>query len=177
MNLFRKILLVIAILIAIPLILAIFIKKEYAVKREITINKPQQEVFNYIRFLKNQDQYSYWVRLDPNMKKEFRGDDGTVGFVYGWDGNDEAGKGEQEIIKVNEGIGIDVQVHFIRPMEGIAYTPISTTAVSPAQTKVTWKMTGVNAYPFNFMNLFIDNMLGKDLDKSLVTLKSILEKK
>jgi hypothetical protein len=176
MKLFGKIILVIAILIAIPLILALFMKKEYAVEREITINKPQQEVFNYIRYLKNQDHYSYWVRMDPNMKKEFRGTDGAVGFVYGWDGNDEAGKGEQEIIKVNEGLGIDVQVRFKRPMEGIAYTPITTTAVSAAQTKVSWKMTGVNTYPCNFMNLFVDNMLGKDLEKSLVTLKSILEK-
>lgn len=40
MKLFGKIILVIAIIIAIPLIMAIFMKKEYAVEREITINKP-----------------------------------------------------------------------------------------------------------------------------------------
>jgi len=176
MKLFGKIILVIAIIIAIPLIMAIFMKKEYAVEREITINKPQQEVFNYIKYLKNQDYYSYWVMMDPNMKKEFRGTDGTVGFVYGWDGNDEAGKGEEEITEITEGVGINVEVRFKRPMEGIAYTPITTTAISPVQTKVTWKMTGVNTYPCNFMNFFVDSMLGKDLEKSLGNLKRILEK-
>lgn len=35
--------------------------------------------------------------LDPNMEKEFKGTDGTVGFIYGWNGNKEGGEGEQEI--------------------------------------------------------------------------------
>lgn len=35
---------------------------------------------------------------DPNMRKNFKGTDGTVGFCYAWDGNKKAGKGEQEII-------------------------------------------------------------------------------
>ena len=29
-----------------------FIKKDYTIRRQITINKPKAEVFNYIRFLK-----------------------------------------------------------------------------------------------------------------------------
>ncbi len=37
-------------------------------------------------------------------------------------------------------------------------------------------MNGKNNYPLNFMNLFMNNMLGKDLETSLTTLKSILEK-
>jgi len=175
MKLLGKILIIVLIIIAIPLILAIFMKKEYAVEREITINRPQQEVFNYIKYLKNQDYYSEWVMMDPTMKKEFRGTDGTAGFVYGWDGNEKAGKGEQEIKRVIEGQGIDVEVRFKKPMEGIAYTPIRTTAILSAETRVNWQMTGKNTYPCNFMNLFVDGMLGKDLEKSLINLKDILE--
>jgi hypothetical protein len=177
MKILVKILIVILIIIAIPLFLALFISHKYEVSREITIDRPQKEVFNYIRYLKNQDNYHHWVRLDPNMKKSYRGTDGTVGFVYAWDGNDEAGKGEEEITKIYEGERIDVEVRFEKPMEGKAFTPISTEPVGANQTKVTWKMTGRQSYPCNFMNLFMDNMLGKDLDKSLVSLKNILEKK
>ncbi len=157
MKTLKKILLVSVILVAIPLIIALFIKKEYSVEREITINKPKHEVFNYVKHLKNQDNYSKWVRMDPNMKKDFRGTDGTVGFVYAWNGNKDAGKGEQEIKNITEGERVDVEVRFEKPMEGVAYAPIITEGVSDAnshrdQTKVKWGMQGTHPYPLNFMN-------------------------
>jgi hypothetical protein len=109
------------------------------------------------------------------MKKVFRGTDGNVGFVYAWDGNDQAGKGEQEIKSLKEGERVDVEVRFEKPFEGVAYAPIVTQAVSENQTKVRWGMKGKSTYPMNFMNLFMDGMMGKDLDKSLMALKTILE--
>ena len=176
MKIVKKILLVIAILIAVPLIIALFVKKEYAVEREVIINKPKQEVFDYVKYLKNQDNYSKWVRMDPNMKKDFRGTDGTVGFVYAWEGNKDAGKGEQEIKNITDGERVDVEVRFEKPMDGIANAPIITEGLSENQTKVKWGMQGKMSYPMNFMNLFMDGMLGKDLETSLRTLKGILEK-
>lgn len=176
MKTFKKILLVILIIIAIPLVIALFVKKDYSVERTITINKPKQAVFDYVKHLKNQDNYSKWVRLDPTMKKDFRGTDGTVGFVYAWDGNKEAGKGEQEIKEIKDGERVDVEVRFEKPFEGIATAPIITEAVSQEQTKVTWGMKGKSSYPMNFMNLFMDGILGKDIETSLDTLKQILEK-
>ena len=176
MNILIKILIVIGALVALFLIAALFIKKEYNILQEITINKPKTEVFSYVKHLKNQDNYSKWVRMDPNMKKDFRGTDGTVGFIYAWDGNKKAGKGEQEIKKIAEGERVDVEVRFEKPFEGIATAPIITEAISANETKVKWAMNGKSKYPLNFMNLFMDDMLGKDLETSLTTLKSILEK-
>ena len=177
MKILKTVLTVVAIIILIPLVLALFIKNEYAVQREITINKPKAEVFNYIKHLKNQDQYSKWVRIDPAMKKDFRGTDGTEGFVYAWDSNDEnAGKGEQEIKKIKEGERMDVEIRFERPFKGMAVAPFTTETVSANQTRVTWGMQGRQPYPMNFMNLFLDNILGKDLNTSLASLKNILEK-
>jgi hypothetical protein len=176
MKLIKRILIGILIIIAIPLIIGLFVQNEYAVEREITINKPKHEVFNYVKHLRNQDNYSKWVRMDPNMKKDFKGTDGTVGFVYSWDGNKDAGKGEQEIKNIIEGQRVDVEVRFIKPFEGVATAPIITEPVSENQTKVKWALKGKSAYPMNFMNLFMDNMLGKDLESSLTTLKGVLEK-
>ena len=42
--------------------------------------------------------------------------------------------------------------------------------------KVVLGMEGNSKYPMNLMNLFMDNLLGKDLEISLSTLKNILEK-
>lgn len=96
MNILLKILIGIGALIVLLLIVAIFVKNEYSVQREIVINRSKQEVFDYIKYLKNQDQYNKWVMMDPEMKKTFRGTDGKIGFVYAWDGNDIAGKGSRK---------------------------------------------------------------------------------
>ena len=177
MNILITIVLVLVGLIGLLFIIALFIKKEYTIERVITINKPKQVVFNYVKFLKNQGYYSKWVMMDPNKKTDFKGTDGTVGFVYAWDSkNKNAGKGEQEILKIIEGERIDVEVRFIRPFEGIAKTPFKTESVSENQTKVIWGMEGKSKYPMNLMNPFMDNLLGKDLQTSLTTLKTILEK-
>ena len=166
MKTLKRVLIARVILIAIPLVVALFVKKEYTVEREVTINKSKQNVFNYVRYLKNQDNYNKWVQMDPNMKKQFRGRDGEVGFVYAWDGNDKAGKGEQEIKNISEGASVDVEIRFVKPFESIATAPIVTEAVSENQTKVKWAMNGKSPYPLNFMNLFMDNMLGTDMETS-----------
>ncbi|MBC7915108.1 MAG: SRPBCC family protein [Pyrinomonadaceae bacterium] len=171
-----NILFIVAIIIAIPLVIALFVKKEYKIERKIIIDKPNNEVFEFIRFLKNQEQYSKWVMMDPNMKKEFRGIDGTVGFVYAWDGNDKAGKGEQELISMVEGKSLDIELRFERPFKAIAKAPMLTDSVSEDKTRVTWGMQGKYNYPMNLMNLVVDKILGKDMETSLVTLKGILEK-
>jgi hypothetical protein len=157
--------------------MALFIKKEYKIEREISINKSRQEVFDYVKLIKNQDYYSKWVMTDPQMKKDFRGTDGTVGFVYAWDSeNKDAGKGEQEITKVVEGTQLDCEIRFERPMEAVATTHMFTDSIATNQTKVLWAMEGKSPYPFNLMNLFMDGILGKDMETSLTTLKSNIEK-
>lgn len=81
------ILLIIPGIIALVLIAALFTRKKYNVYSEVIINAPRQKVFDYIKQLKNQDYFNKWVMVDPAMKREFKGTDGTVGFIYGWNGN------------------------------------------------------------------------------------------
>jgi len=177
MKILKIILTVLAIIIAIPLIAALFMKKEYTIEREVTINKPKQEVFNYIKNLKNQNNYNIWWMKDPNAQKEFRGTDGTVGFVAAWNSkDDELGQGEQEIKKVTEGERIDCEIRFVRPFENTALTAMSVAAVSETQTKVKWTFAGVSKYPMNMMNPMMDNFLGGHLQQSMANLKSEIEK-
>jgi len=164
-------------LIALLFIIALFSKKDYSLQREVIINKPVTEVFNYIKFLRNQEFYSKWVMTDPTMKKTFTGTDGTVGFIYAWEGNQKAGKGEQELKGIIENKQLDIEVRFEKPFKAIASTPFITEAVGANQTKVTWGMSSSMKYPGNIMLLFgIENMLAKDLEISLGNLKRTLEK-
>ena len=58
MNILITILLVVVGIIALLLIIALFIKRDHYVRREIVINAPLQKVFDYLRMLKNQAQDS-----------------------------------------------------------------------------------------------------------------------
>ncbi|MCB1201930.1 MAG: SRPBCC family protein [Leptospiraceae bacterium] len=179
MKALKKVFLVIAVLIAGVAILAGVAKKEYSVQRQIEINKPHTEVFSYLKFLKNQDNFSVWAARDPNMKKEFRGTDGTIGFVSAWDStNEEVGKGEQEIKKITENERIDYELRFLKPFESTEQAYFTTEATSDNSTVVTWGFNGKMPYPMNLMLLFMDfdAMLGKDFDSGLSKLKAILEK-
>ena len=170
-----NILLSVIILIVFLLFLALVVKRNYIIQRDIIINKPIAEVFEYIKFIKNQEKYSKWVMQDPNVKIEYKGIDGTEGFLSAWEGNKQSGKGEQEIIKIDSNICINIEIRFEKPFKNIGQTYMYTTAISPDQTNVKWTLEGQNRYPMNLFNLFIDNLLGKDLGISLVNLKQILE--
>jgi uncharacterized protein YndB with AHSA1/START domain len=180
MKILKTILIAVGVLIAIPLIVALFVKKDYEVEREITIDKPKEEVFDYVKFLKNQDNYSKWATMDPDMKKTYSGTDGTVGFVSAWDSdNKDVGKGEQEIKKITEGERIDFELRFFEPFESTEPAYMTTESVSGNQTKVKWGFNGHMDYPMNIMMLFMDfeKIIGDDLDTGLKNLKSVLEAK
>ena len=180
MKILKGILFLIIGIVVLVLIVALFVKKEYAVEREISINKPKAEVFNYIKFLKNQDSYSVWAKRDPNMKKEYKGVDGTVGFISAWDSeNKEVGKGEQEIKKIAAGERIDFELRFIKPFEATDTAYMTTEPIVDNQTKVKWGFRGKMKYPMNLMLIAMnmDKMLGNDLQTGLVNLKKNLEAK
>jgi hypothetical protein len=165
-------------LVALLLVAGLFIKKDYIVEREVVINKPNQVVFEYIKLLKNQNKYSVWATMDPEMKTEFRGTDGTPGFVSAWDSQDKnVGKGEQEIMKVEDGNKVDYEIRFLKPFESTSNASMSTLGLDDNRTRVTWSFTGRMNYPMNLMLVFMnmEKMIGNDLDKGLHNLKVILE--
>lgn len=176
MNIVITVLIVIASIIALLLIIAAFTKKGYNTHTEITIDAPLQKVFDYLKLIKNQDNFNIWIMVDPDLKREFKGTDGTVGFIYAWDGNKKAGEGEQEIKAIAEGKYIETEIRFVRPLAGLAHAKLTTESVSDHQTKVTWTTSSNMKYPFNIMVSMVSKMLEKDMHTSLTNLKGILEK-
>lgn len=165
-------------IIALLLIAALFMPKEYAVEREVTINKPVDSVFKYVKYLKNQNEFSVWANIDPNMKSTFTGTDGAVGAISAWESKvKEVGIGEQEITKINEGKRLDFELRFKEPMNDTAMGFMSTEMVSENQTKVKWGINGIIPYPINLMLPFMkmDQMIGNDLQKGLENLKAKME--
>lgn len=147
------------------------------VTREVVIDKPKDVVFSDLKLVKNHDHWSPWFKLDPNMTKEYRGEDGTVGFVSGWSGNDQVGVGEQEITKIAEGERIDFELRFKKPMEDTNTAYLITEAVGENMTKVTWGLQGKTPFPGSVfcMVMNLRQTLAAQFDEGLGMLKKRLE--
>jgi len=176
MRFLKIVLYTVLTIIAIILVAGLLMSKSYKLEKEVTINKSKTEVFDFLKYLKNQDKFSYWATLDSNMQKTYTGTDGTIGFVSAWKGNKDVGQGEQEIAEIKEGEKIEYKLRFKEPMESEMNSYISTDSISPTSTKVKWAMYGNSKYPFNVMNPFMDQMMGSDIQFGLDKLKTVLEK-
>lgn len=179
MNILIIILIVIGSLIALVFIAALFVPKNYSIEQETVVNVSRQKAFDYIRILKNADTYNKWTMIDPNVRKQAIGTDGTVGFIYTWESdNKQVGKGEQEITGITEGEKITYELRFIKPFEGKGQAYIQTSSVSDHQTKITWGMSSGMKYPMNIMVVLLNikKVLANDLRESLGHLKNNLEK-
>ena len=164
--------------LVLAIIAAVFIvDADFEVERSVTIERPVDEVFGYVKYLRNQNQYSVWSARDPDMHMEYRGTDCTVGFVSSWQGNEEAGSGEQEIVGMTDGLRIDYELRFFEPFESTSHAYKTTEPLGENRTRVTWGMSGSFPRPMNLMLLFfdMDDALGSDYETGLASLKAILE--
>jgi len=168
---------ILAVIVGVLILLALIAPKKYEVSRSIVINKPLTEVFQYVKYIKNQDDWSPWKNRDPEMKQTFTGTDGTVGFVSAWESDHkQVGSGEQEIKAITENSRIDTELRFLKPFKSVsdAYLVVEN---EMGKTKVIWGFKGVNKIPINIMMLLynMDKAVGKDFEEGLSKLKELLE--
>ena len=176
MKLWKKILIVIACIIVLPFIIALFVPRSYTVSVSETINQPRDTVYDYIRILNNQQNYSVWVMEDPNLNPEIVGTDGTVGATQKWDSkNENVGAGEQEITALTPD-RMDVDLRFKRPFEGNAKAAYLFKPLSENQTEITAEFYSNSPWPFNLPSyLFGKKMIAEAQTTNLQNVKRILE--
>lgn len=164
-------------IIVLILVLALLAPKTYNVHRSVEIKKPKPEVFEYLKYLKNQAEWSPWEKRDPNMHKKISGTDGKVGAVSYWKGNKEVGEGEQELTKIVPGERINSELRFLKPWKSTSDAYLVVDEAGKGTTKVTWGFSGKNKFPMSIMMLFMsmDKMVGKDFEEGLASLKTTLE--
>jgi hypothetical protein len=159
--------------------MVIIAPNDYSINRSIIINRPYKEVFQYLKLIKNQNDWSPWKKKDPNMTQELIGDDGKVGFISRWKGNKDVGQGEQEILTIIENELIETQLRFFKPWKSQSIGTLLVANVEDNKTLVTWGISGRNPIPFHVFMLFfdMDKTIGKDFEEGLADLKRILEHK
>ncbi len=163
-------------IVALIVILGVVAPKTYDVSRSIVVNKPLAEVYNYLKFIKNQDQWSPWAEKDPDMEKTFTGTDGEIGFISAWVGNKDVGSGEQELTGFKENEEVASQLRFLKPWKSTSDAYLRVFQEGEA-TKVVWGFTGHNKFPISIMMLFMnmDKAVGGDFEQGLSKLKKVLE--
>lgn len=164
-------------LLGIGLILSLVAPKEMVVERSVVVAAPREVVFKQIATFEKRNAWSPWMKLDPNMKLELTGEDGTVGAISKWQGNDQVGTGQEEFVAITPNERIESKLTFIEPWESQADAWVQL-ADAEGGTKVTWGIKSPMPMPMNIMALFMDMdaMMGKDFEKGLGDLKSITEK-
>lgn len=161
------------------LIIALFVDRDYQVSRSVTVEYPKTAVFEYLRYLKNQEQFTVWNQMDPDMKKEYINEDGNVGAIFKWTSkNEDLGSGELEIKEVDPYDKIVYELRLSEPWESTNKIWFDLEGQNHT-TVVKWSIEGKTPYPFNFLTLFMDmdEMMGSDLEQGLENLKKVMESK
>jgi hypothetical protein len=169
---------IILVIVVLVTFLAVLAPKTYDVNRSVIINKPLTEVFYFLKYLKNQSHWSPWEEKDPNMKKEFFGTDGEVGFISKWEGNKDVGVGEQEIKAIVNNEIVNTELRFYKPWKSESDAYLKVEKVDENSTKVVWGFSGYNKFPMSIMMIFMsmDKMIGKDFEYGLSKLKLYFDK-
>ncbi|SRR5260221_6308222 len=172
----------IPILLALAFIAIIFIvaiagrPDEFVVSRSIKISAPPEKVFPHVNDLHKWEAWSPWAKLDRDAKNSFEGAASGVGAAMSWDGNKKVGAGKMTIVESRPSDLIRIKLEFLKPFKA---TNIAEFVFKPDgnQTAVTWSMTGKSNFFFKVFGLFMncDDMVGKEFEKGLASMKSIAE--
>ena len=165
---------VIASIIAMLLVLALFIPKNYSVSVAIIINQPFEKVYQYLSILKNQEQYSEWFKADPNLQTEILGTDGTIGAIQRWNSN-IVGTGEQEILYLSKA-QMEIELRLRKPMEGTCRLVNKLIERGNSATQYSCTFFAYAKYPRNLPSYLIGRRFIKKTQlKTLNNIKHILE--
>ncbi len=172
----KRIFLILIGVLATLLIVAAIMPKDFKIEKEIVINKSTTQVFDYVKIMKNSSEWNPWLKQDPNIVQEFRGEDGKIGFVHAWSGNSEVGVGEAEIINIIPNEIINVELRFSKPMQVTNQAYYIFEVLDKEHTKVKWGMSGKTPFPFNLICFFKRGEVEKNFEAGLNNLKTVLER-
>jgi len=176
-SLFKKILVTLALLIAVFLVVVALQPPKYHVERSIKIDAPAEVVFDQVNDLHKWRAWSPWEKKDPNMTRTYDGPESGDGAQYSWKGNAEVGEGRMTITKSDPNALIAIKLDFFKPFEG---TSVAEFTFKPEGdgTAVRWSIDGEKNFISKAICLFMnmDQMIGKDFEQGLADLKAVSEK-
>jgi Polyketide cyclase / dehydrase and lipid transport len=149
----------------------------FALQRQISINALPADIYPWINNLKNMNQWNPWSTQDVKSVIAYEGPEEGPGAVYTWAGG-KMGQGKFQIVDTKSPTQIDCRLLMIKPMAADNMVKFNLTP-SSGPTTVTWSMSGKKSFVNKLMHtvMNMDKMVGRDFDKGLANLKSLVEQK
>ncbi|MCB1167751.1 MAG: SRPBCC family protein [Leptospiraceae bacterium] len=161
-------------LIAILVLVGFLLPSSYRISRSIEIQKSVDEVFPLVNNLKNQQKWSPWREMDPDMKIEWGSVLEGKGAKYSWTGP-KSGEGSMEITESIQNEKIVTALDF--GQQGQATADFLFEPTGDNSVKVTWGFDGSPGMDLvgRYFGLIMESMLGPDYEKGLSHLKKLAE--
>jgi len=149
----------------------------FRVQRSASMKAPPEKIFPLINDFHNWVSWSPWEKLDLEMKKTHSGAASGRGAIYEWEGNKKVGQGRMEITEDSPPSKVAIKLDFIKPFQANNKAEFALDRQGDS-TNVTWTMDGSQPFMFKVMGVFmnLDNMIGKDFEAGLASIKGLAEK-
>ncbi len=173
---FKKILLVLVVLIAAFCAFVVTRPAEFSVTRSALIPGKPETVFPLVNDFHQWKKWSPWAKLDPNTKETFSGAEQGQGASFAWEGNSKVGQGSMTITESKPNERIRMGLEFIKPFKATNATEF-TFQPQDGQTLVTWTMSGRNGFLGKAVAVAIDcdKMIGDSFEEGLASMKTVVE--
>jgi len=174
---FKKLAIVVVVLLAALLAFATTRPDTFRVERTTSIKAPPEKIFALINDLHAYASWSPWEKLDPAMTRTHSGSANGKGAVYQWEGNSQVGKGRIEITESSPPSKVALKLDYAQPFEAHNFVEFTLEAKGDS-TNVTWATYGPNPYIAKVIGLVVsmDRMIGGMFEQGLANLKAIAEK-
>ena len=167
---------VVSLAVVAILVLASTRPATYHVERSISTNAAPQAVFDVINDFHRFAEWSPWQKLDPAMKVTFDGPPIGVGSSLAWKGNRDAGAGRMTITEEAPPGSLTQKLEFLEPWKSTCSVRFDLAAEGEG-SRITWNMDGDLDFMSKVMSVFasMDQMIGKDFEAGLASLKQVAE--
>ncbi|HEX4944325.1 MAG TPA: SRPBCC family protein [Usitatibacteraceae bacterium] len=148
----------------------------FRVQRSASIKAPPEKIFPLLTDFRNWAAWSPWEKRDPALRRTYAGPASGTGASYAWEGNKDVGSGRMEIAEAAPPSEVRIKIDFAQPFEAHNIVEFRLTPEGEA-TRIAWAMHGPQTFPGKLMSVFfsIDNMIGRDFEAGLASLKSVAE--
>lgn len=172
---FKTIAIVVGALAAILVAVIAMQPSEFTIERSTEIAAPPEVVYSHVESPKKMDEWSPFVKMDPDQKLSYAGPESGVGASESWEGP-KIGAGRLTITDAEPSQEVEMRLEFTKPMTA---TNTAAYILTPAGegTHVTWRMTGTNNFVGKAVSLVMnmDKNVGGTFEQGLATLKSLAE--
>ena len=175
MKLFTRIITGIIILIVVAVAVAYLLPRHVSAERDIVIEAEPEKIFPLVNDLKAFNEWSPWTKIDPDMKINYSGPESGVGQKSEWQSHHRSvGNGSQQIVASQKNKRVETVLDF--GSQGMASAMFELVPDGDS-TKVIWRFRsdlGMNPVS-RYFGLMIDDWVGADYEKGLVSLKTRVE--